>query len=296
MNIIETIKELGSSITLTDIIICVPGLTLLGIWMLTTSLGRKALADSVPRRNNMPFYLPFIPLFIWLAIILAATLTKEMLLPDLLDWQNAYLDNLILCIGAILAIAVILFLAKGHFARRLRGFGLSAKTIHKDLFSAVVNLISVYPLVAVALILTLFFGKIIYGPQFEMQKHQELELIGQHPQLELRVLVVVTVIVVMPVFEEMLFRGLFQTIIRSFLWNFDFRISKLRCRQPVWLAIVLSSAIFAAVHANAGHWPALFVLALCMGYAYEKSGSLLRPIFIHSFFNATSIIFALHNT
>ena len=288
MNILETIKQLGSTITVTDIIICLPGLLLFGIWLLRTSLGRKALADSVPRRNSMPAYLPFIPLLIWLGIFSAAIFIKEILLPDLPDWQNAYLDNLSLCIAAIAGGAVIILLARGHFARRLQGFGLSAKTIHKDLFAAVLNLITAYPLVAIALILTIFFGKLVSGPEFQIQKHQELELISQYPQLEVRVLIVITSVAVMPVFEEMLFRGLFQTVIRSFFLNFQYR-------QSAWLSIALGSGLFALVHANTGHWPALFVLATCMGYAYEKSGSLFRPIFIHSLFNASSIIFALYS-
>jgi membrane protease YdiL (CAAX protease family) len=293
-DILQTIRELGKTITIADVIICLPGFTLLGIWLLRTSLGRKALADSLPRRNKMPVYLPLFPLFIWLGIIVILTFVKEVLLPDLPDWQTAYFDNLIVCIGAILAMAVIVVLAKGHFAKRLKGFGLNAKTIHKDLFAAVVNLISVYPLVVLALVLTMFFGKLVWGPQFQIQKHQELELIGLHSQLEVRVLIITTAIIIMPVFEEMLFRGLFQTMIRSLLEARSFRERLQNEALTPWLSVALSSCLFAAVHVNAGHWPALFVLAVCMGYAYEKSGSLYRPIFIHCLFNATSIIFALN--
>jgi membrane protease YdiL (CAAX protease family) len=48
--------------------------------------------------------------------------------------------------------------------------------------------------------------------------------------------------------------------------------------------------MFAAVHSNVEHWPALFVLGVGMGYAYEKSGSLWRPIFIHALFNGVTIL------
>ena len=291
MNILETIRQTVSAVTITDIIICLPGLTLFGIWLVRTSLGRNALANSVPRRNNMPAYLPFIPLFIWLGIVSAAILLKEVFLPNLPDWQKAYLDNLIFCIGALTAMVVIIFLVRASFARRLKGFGLNVKTIHKDLAASVVNLISIYPLITLALILTIFFGKLIWGPEFQVQKHQELELIGLYSQLSVRVLIIITAIVVMPVFEEMLFRGLFQTMIRSFLEN---RISNIEYRSGVWLAITISSFLFVAVHANTGHWPALFVLAAAMGYSYEKSGSLFRPILIHSLFNAASITIALY--
>ena len=281
MNIPEIIKEFGSSISVTHLI-CLAGLILFGGWLLKTSLGRNALSDSVPRQNNMPAYLPFILLFIWWgAVSLAITITG-IFLSELPDWQSAFLDNAFLCIGAIAAIAVIIFLARARFANRLKGFGLNAKTIHKDFFAAVLNLLSVWPLVLLMIVLTTFFGQLIWGQDFQIQKHEELKTIIAHPQLPLRVLIIVVSVAIFPVFEEMLFRGLFQTMFRSFLG------------RP-WLSIALSSGLFATVHANLGHWPALFVLAVCMGYSYEKSGSLFRPIFIHSLFNAIPITAALYS-
>jgi membrane protease YdiL (CAAX protease family) len=285
MNVPEIIKSAYggiSYITAIDFIICLAGVLLFGGWLLKTSLGRKALSNSVPRRNNMPAYLPFVPLFIWFGAVSLAISVTEKLLPDLLDWQKAFLDNLILCIGAIIATAVIIFLARASFARRLKGFGLNPRTIHKDFPAALLNLLSVWPLIAAAIILTIHLGKLILGPDFEIQPHEELELIIAYSQLPVRVLIIVTAVAIVPAFEEMLFRGLFQTMLRSILL------------KP-WPSIAISSVLFALVHANAGHWPALFVLSLCMGYSYEKSGSLLRPIFIHSLFNATSIVGTLYN-
>jgi membrane protease YdiL (CAAX protease family) len=282
MNIPETIKQLTSYITDIDFIIFLAGILLFGGWLLKTSLGRKALSDSVPRRNNMPPYLPFVPLFIWFGAVSLATSVTESLLPDLPDWQKAFLDNFILCIGEITAIAVILFLARASFARRLKGFGLNFRTIHKDFPAALLNLLSVWPLVAAMIILTMRLGKLIWGQDFEIQPHEELELIRAYSQLPLRVLIIVTAVAIVPAFEEMLFRGLFQTMLRSIFL------------KP-WPSIAISSVLFALSHANTGHWPALFVLSLCMGYSYEKSGSLLRPIFIHCLFNATSIIGTLYN-
>ena len=98
-------------------------------------------------------------------------------------------------------------------------------------------------------------------------------------------------VVVAPILEEMLFRGLFQTTIRSFL---EIPNPRFHIRNAAWPAIVISSVLFAMVHADTAHWPALFVLSLSLGYAYEKSGSLFRPIFIHSFFNAATIAAVLY--
>ena len=268
-------------------------------WLLKTSLGAKALADSVPRRNNMPIYLPFVPLFIWFIAISLTTSIGQKLFGDLQGWQNDFLDNLILCIGELTAIAVIIFLARVHFVRRLKGFGLNVKTIIKDFFVAFVNLLTVWPLITAAIILTMFFGELIWGQEYQMQQHQQLKLITEYSQLAPRILIVVVAVVIAPLLEEMLFRGLFQTTIRSYLIprrsSLVARVTGHRSRATnCWLAILISSGLFTAIHANTGHWPALFVLGVCLGYAYEKSGSLFRPIFIHSFFNATSIIATLN--
>jgi membrane protease YdiL (CAAX protease family) len=286
-----------------DHIICLLGLIILTYWLLKTSLGRKALADSVPRRNNMPAYLPFVPLFICFGTVwLIASITHRVF-GDFQGWQSNFLDNLILCISELTAIVVIIFLARIHFARRLKGFGLNVKTIVKDFFAAFVNLLTVWPLITAAILLTMFFGEQIWGQEYQMQQHQQLTTITEYPQLPLRIMIFVVAVVIASLFEEMIFRGLFQTTIRSYLEargsNAGFRlkpadgVSMLDTRRrpgKAWLAIVISSGLFTTIHADTGHWPALFVLGICLGYAYEKSGSLFRPIFIHSLFNAASII------
>ena len=283
-DLFHIIKQFCTAITIVDVL-WLAGLILFGLWLLKTSFGRNALADSKPRRNNMPSYLPFIPLFIWFVATSLAVAVAPHLVGDLQGWQGAFLDNLVRSAGAITAIAVIIFLARVFFARRLKGFGLNVKTIHKDFLAAFVNLLSVWPLVMTAIVATIFFGKLIYGQDFEVQQHEELELITAYSQLPLRILIVILAIVIAPLLEEMLFRGLFQTAIRS--------IMETRNLNGAWPSILISSALFAMVHANTAHWPALFVLAVCLGYAYEKSSSLLRPVFIHSFFNAATLIAVL---
>jgi len=296
--------EFAETITVMHLI-CLAGIILFARWLLKTSLGRKALADSVPRRNNMPVYLPFVPLFICFGTVwLIASITHRVF-GDLQGWQSNFLDNVIICISELMAIVVIIFLARVHFARRLKGFGLNVKTIVKDFFAAFVNLLTVWPLITAAILLTIFFGEHIWGREYQMQQHQQLTMITEYPQLPLRIMIFIVAVVIASLFEEMLFRGLFQTTIRSYfeahIWSPIARGTGQKDRVPAsmhhsgtdrygaWAAILISSGLFAATHADTGHWPALFVLGICIGYAYEKSGSLFRPIFIHSFFNATNI-------
>ena len=271
--------EFAETITATDFI-WLAGLILFACWLLDTSLGTKALADSPLRRNSMPPYLPLVPLMLWFGGVAMGVVLVQKLTPGLQGWQKIFRDHLVMSIGAVVTIAVMMFLAHFHFARRLKGFGLNIRTTVKDFFMGFVNLLAAWPIMMAAITMTMFIAELIWGADYEMQQHQQLELITEYPQLPLRIMIVFLAVVIAPLLEEMLFRGFIQTAIRSFF----------NIRNSAWPAIAASSVFFAIMHADPGHWPTLFVLGVCLGYAYEKSGSLFRAIFIHSFFNATSII------
>ncbi len=114
------------------------------------------------------------------------------------------------------------------------------------------------------------------GPEFKMPRHEELKQIIEYPQWQLRVLIIFTSIAAVPIAEEIIFRGMIQTALRSFIV------------RP-WPAILFASVILVIFHENPQHWPALFAFSMCLGYTYEKSGSLFRSIFLHSLFNGLSV-------
>lgn len=260
------------------------GIILFAVWLLKTSFGRTALADSAPRRNNMPFYLPFIMLFFALGVVPLISPLVRKFMGDLPDWLDYFQSNLIYLFGELVAIAIMIIIVIFCFPRRLSGFGLKIKTIPGDFAAAFVNLLAVWPLIGVATLLTLYLGEMFWGQDYQMQRHEQLKVITENPQLPLRIMVVVTAVVIAPLLEEMLFRGLFQTMIRSYLDEFT---------DGAWPAIVITSVLFISSHADLSHWPALFVLSMCLGYSYEKSGSLIRSIFIHAMFNGVIIISVL---
>ncbi len=276
--------EFAETITATDFI-WLAGLILFACWLLGTSLGTRALADSPPRRNSMPPYLPLVPLMLWFGAVSTTVVLVQKLTPGLQGWQKIFRDHIVMSIGAIVTIAAMMFLAHIHFARRLKGFGLNIRTIVKDFFMGFVNLLAAWPIMMAAITMTMFAAELIWGREYEMQQHQQLELITEYSQLPLRIMIVFLAVVIGPLLEEMLFRGFIQTSMRSFF----------NIRNSAWPAIAASSVFFALMHANPGHWPALFVLGVCLGYSYEKSGSLFRPIFIHSLFNGITIIAVLYS-
>ena len=86
-------------------------------------------------------------------------------------------------------------------------------------------------------------------------------------------------VVVAPVVEETVFRA---GVFRFF-----------KGRVPIAVALFISGALFGLVHGNLQSLPGLVAVGMCLGLAYELSGSLRVPIFFHAFFNLNSIIWIL---
>ena len=79
------------------------------------------------------------------------------------------------------------------------------------------------------------------------------------------------VAVAIPALEEILFRGAIQ--------------GRLRAAWDPWSAILATAAVFALVHFSLVTMPWLLVLGVALGWAREKSGSLLPGFLLHGVYN-----------
>ena len=83
---------------------------------------------------------------------------------------------------------------------------------------------------------------------------------------------IVSICVLAPVLEEMLFRGL---VLRGFLERFS-----------RWYAIGASAILFGAAHLNIHQFVVGLVLGVLLGWLYERTRSLLPCIALHAGYNA----------
>jgi len=83
-------------------------------------------------------------------------------------------------------------------------------------------------------------------------------------------------IVLAPVAEELLMRGVLYREIRRGL------------RIPVWLAVTISSVIFAVMHGNITQIGCTLTLGAFLALAYEYTGLILVPITLHALYNILS--------
>ena len=112
--------------------------------------------------------------------------------------------------------------------------------------------------------------------------HDTLRLLLENPVNGWYVTLVATALIVAPVVEEVTYRGILQA---SLAQAFRHR----------WLAIIVTSLIFAAAHGtvDAHALPVLFVLSLAFGWAYERTGRLSASIVMHVLFNVANLALAL---
>jgi membrane protease YdiL (CAAX protease family) len=261
------------------IISALAGLALFIYWAVKNKFGKNSLDKADFRANFMPYYLPFAVIFCWVGLTWFASNLAENLTAQLPDWQQKFTVFSFLIVIEIVIIVFILAAAKKYFEGGLNSFGLRRREIFRDIAAAAAYFIAVWPLVLAAIYLIIIIGRLIQGPDFQMQQNEGLAVILENEQWSLRLLMIFFATILTPVFEEVIFRGLLQSYFRDIGYS-------------PWQAIFIASIIFSVLHPWM-HLPALLILAVCMGYAYEKSGSLFRSIFIHSFFNASMIAFAL---
>ncbi len=89
----------------------------------------------------------------------------------------------------------------------------------------------------------------------------------------------VSAVVVAPLLEELIYRGLFQTSLLQTLG-----------RSRRWVVVLASAFVFTIIHAGVP-WqvlPGLWVLGVFLGWLYEYTGSLWPGILLHAGFNAAN--------
>jgi membrane protease YdiL (CAAX protease family) len=95
----------------------------------------------------------------------------------------------------------------------------------------------------------------------------------------MRVYLGIFAVVLAPVAEEFTFRGLLYPFVK-----------RLGYPRLAWIGVSLA---FALIHADAGAFVSLFVLALVLTWLYEKTDNLLAPITAHALFNAVNLVLLL---
>ncbi|MBT6450708.1 MAG: CPBP family intramembrane metalloprotease, partial [Verrucomicrobiales bacterium] len=108
------------------------------------------------------------------------------------------------------------------------------------------------------------------GHEPVVQEAVQMVMATEHP-VEVG-LQVVSVVIMAPIAEELLFRGILYNTIKH-------------TGYPL-AGMIISAALFALVHGSLALTLPLFVMGFALAWVYEKSGSIIAPMVMHATFNA----------
>jgi membrane protease YdiL (CAAX protease family) len=182
---------------------------------------------------------------------------------------SAVLPNSMLFIAFVVGIAG--FMAFRGIQLR-RAFGLNRVSLLAVLGWAIGLLLAAFPLAGIANAIT---AQVSHG-ELEPQPLVDLfnKMAHEHNYSAMSK-ILISAVIIQPACEEFLFRAFFYGVWKRYV--------------GMLAAGFLASLLFAAFHTSLAAFAGLFVLAVCLNIAYERSGSLLVPICMHALFNFTSL-------
>ncbi len=216
------------------------------------------------------------------------------------QWQPKDRLYLVNVVGFLCGFVVLLFVGRINAIRSGR-FGLGHSRLIRTTGRILLYFVVAMGLTTAALIATVIVCQWV-GYE-NIQVHETLSELKQFTALRSRILLIVPAVLIAPVYEEVLFRGIFQGLFAR-IANWFSRSKPIDedalegfvpalSESARWYGIIIAALCFAVAHADWQHVPALFVLGLCLGYSYERTGNLLTSIGIHMTFNSLQIVLTI---
>ncbi len=176
---------------------------------------------------------------------------------------------------------VILFAFVAAFRQRgidwRRAIGLRGISPAKSIAFGAMAFLAILPPLAIAFAVC---SQVCHLVGIKEETQPIADLLASSDSMAVVVLIAGFAVAVAPVFEEFLFRGFAYPVLKQ--------------RWGAWRALLVVSAVFAAIHFHLPSLGPLFAFAIGLGLAYEASGSLLAPITMHALFNTANVALVLY--
>jgi len=174
-------------------------------------------------------------------------------------------------IQTVLMLGVVWFFAIFRRKSNLRDLGLRYYSIAKTIWYSFLSLLAIF----FVSFLYMFLMNSLFGIENPGSK---IEILVGNRSISSNILLVV-VAVIAPFSEEVFFRG--------------FLYSAFKKSWGVNVALLLSSFLFAIVHLELYSFIPLIIIGWLLAYLFEKTKSLLMPIFLHGVYNLILILILL---
>lgn len=181
-------------------------------------------------------------------------------------------------ISALVAAPVIIvggfYLVRSLARAGLKDLGVGPRGILANFGRGLLLLACMMPLVAILISLNALFLHTIGA---DMSEQRVVEAIRSETSPLFSALMAAMVLLAAPMWEEFIFRGIFYNGLRRTFGRDE--------------AILISAVVFGFIHGAVLAFLPIFLLAIFLAYAYERTGSLYTPIAMHFLFNAFNLFF-----
>ncbi len=278
----------GTALWAIDITLIAAGGIILSAWSINwwRQGHRDPLRGSPIRLNRLT------PVWLWLCFVgqlLCWIIGQKLVSIAGPGGPQAKVSSQALVLGGNIAQALMLvfclFVAKTTFVTGRTGLGIGRRPFTRDLLPAVGGWLAANAICWVLARLSLAIWMLFY-PNTVPPEHTVITVLAaSETSVIVRVVVIVGAIILAPVGEELLFRGILQSGIKKLM------IVRWGSWQHRWIAIAVTATIFGLVHTGTPHHiPSLIALGAILGYLYERSGSLVLPILVHMLFNGKTLL------
>jgi membrane protease YdiL (CAAX protease family) len=290
------------------------GMLTASIWALGRLLARQPIfpvLQKAPQRVPWGVGSVLLVILLWIVVNIGVSVTY-------MTWSGARVAKRIPSLaeqmaGVSLINSALLIIIPGTLrlttGAALTDLGLRRQELAKQLWAGTLGFLILTPPVYVIYALA---ARIWHPSQHPLQR-----MVLDHPTAGIACLAVLSAVLLAPAAEELVFRGIIQSWLTQ--WTLrslpdepapamerdgleDQAIDVIPALAPVpqtqnrsfgsaQLPIVVTSALFAAVHAD--QWPApvpIFFLAVGLGLAYQRTGSLVASFVMHALFNGFSTL------
>lgn len=254
-----------------------------GIVLLAFQSVRILTRPQTPRENVAPWTISWLDFGLFAAYsIMCPVALQALLYPALTDLiDETWLNALITLVAQSAYIAVFCYYRFVNW----RLFNMPVNTIRLSTQSAFLQGIAYYLMgfpfiwvVGVFWVMLLHWLESM-GLQLSIEAQDIVKVFAQMDSPVLLGFYLLVATVGAPIAEELVFR--------AGLYRF------LKSRQSTPVAMIISAIVFAAVHWNALSFTSLVAVGMVLCIAYEISGNIKVPIFLHAIFNANSIVLIL---
>ena len=250
------------------------GLIVITIWvfLICTRPQRLSLARAPGRPNRLQ--VPHVALVFLIALI-PGSLVSFYYQYYLKISMPTSAKLAVLALTQVTIIVACLLVAKWTFVFGLRnGLGLNLRHPVRDVVWAVLAVLALMPVIWT---LTWASSWVMHEMGQEINHNPVFDYLGGFGWGG-KAATMVGVVILAPLAEELLFRGMLQSMLRSY-------------RVAAWPAVAISSTLFVLAHWSVPHDVVpLLPLAVVLGYSYERCGRLVPSILIHSMFNAVMTV------